>query len=122
MNVPRLQWLAAKPAAKRTAEETEELFPLWLAEVDAPYRRSLARTRNALKDEETEIRMRGTVAYVMKERTNAPEAYVLFRGAIRPAPRARDAGHPGRVAADAGGRAAQPAGFCAMAVARRKIR
>ena len=34
-----------------------------------------------MKKEEQQIRERGTVAYVMSERTNAPEAYVLFRGA-----------------------------------------
>ena len=80
MNVPRLLWLAGKPTDQRTPAETEELFPLWLAEVDGVYQQ-LAQTRAALKKEEMQIRARGTVAYVMNERTNAPEAYVLFRGA-----------------------------------------
>jgi hypothetical protein len=37
--------------------------------------------KDRLVEEKAEIRKRGTVAYVMQERTNAPEAYVLFRGA-----------------------------------------
>ena len=78
MNLPRLQWLAGKP--QRTPEETEEMFPLWLVQTDRVYR-ELVTTRDALKKEEMGIRARGTVAYVMNERTNEPEAYVLFRGA-----------------------------------------
>ncbi len=78
MNLPRLQWLAVKP--QRTPEETEELFPLWLSKADSVYR-DLVATRDDLKKEERQIRERGTVAYVMNESTNAPEAYVLFRGA-----------------------------------------
>ena len=78
MNRPRLQWLANKP--QRTPEETAALFPLWLNQADRAYR-DLAAARDGLKNEERQIRERGTVAYVMNERTNAPEAYVLFRGA-----------------------------------------
>ena len=78
MNLPRLQWLAVKP--QRTREETKELFPLWLNQVDGVYR-ELVLARDALKQEELQIRERGTVAYVMNERTNPPGAYVLFRGA-----------------------------------------
>ena len=47
--------------------------------LDAPYREADAE-KTRLAGEEKEIRKRGTVAYVMQERTNAPEAYVLFRG------------------------------------------
>ena len=79
MNLPRLQWLASKPADQRTKEETEELFPLWLGEADDVYR-ELVQARAGLQQQEKQIRERGTVAYVMNERTNAPEAYVLFRG------------------------------------------
>ena len=79
MNRPRLQWVASKPADQRTKTESDELFPLWLVEVDDVYPQ-LVKTRDMLKTEEKQIRARGTVAYVMDERTNAPEAYVLFRG------------------------------------------
>ena len=78
INLPRLQWLAVKP--QRTKEETEELFPLWLGKADGVYR-GLVAARDGLKKEELQIRGRSTVAYVMNECTNAPEAYVLFRGA-----------------------------------------
>jgi len=79
MNLPRLQWLAGKPPEKRSKKETEELYPLWLAEVDPTYRQ-LVVVRDSLKKESMQIRAHGTVAYVMNERTNSPEAYVLFRG------------------------------------------
>jgi hypothetical protein len=74
----RIKWLAGKPTL--TTNENDDLFGLWLNKLDAPYREAdTEKTR--LAGEEKEIRMRGTVAYVMNERTNAPEAYVLFRGA-----------------------------------------
>lgn len=79
MTVPRLQWLASKPPAQRTVPEAEELFSLWLPGVDAVYQQQ-TRKAAALKAEEAQIRLRGTVAYVMNERTNPPEAYVLYRG------------------------------------------
>jgi hypothetical protein len=78
MNLPRLQWLALQP--QPTPGELDELFLLWLEKADAVYRGLIA-ARDGLKKEEADIRLRSTVAYVMNERTNAPEAYVLFRGA-----------------------------------------
>jgi hypothetical protein len=74
---PRLKWLTSKPALK--TNENDELFGLWLNHLDAPYREAGV-TKSQLAKEENQIRMRGTVAYVMQERTNPPEAYVLFRG------------------------------------------
>lgn len=79
MHVPRLKWLAGKPTNQRSAAETRELLSLWLPEADPVYRQ-LAQSRDAMQTEQMEIRERGTVAYVMDERTNTPEAYVLFRG------------------------------------------
>ena len=78
MVLPRMHWLAVKP--ERTTNQTEELFSLWLNKPDGVYLGLLA-ALDGVKKEEAQIRMRGTVAYVMHERTNAPEAYVLFRGA-----------------------------------------
>ena len=78
MNLPRLQWLTHKP--QRSTNETEELCSLWINQTDRAYRGLLA-ARDGLNKEQMEIRKRGTVAYVMNERTNAPEAHVLFRGA-----------------------------------------
>jgi hypothetical protein len=74
---PRMKWLAGKPAL--ATNENEELFGLWLNKLDAPYH-AAAEVKTRLAKEEKEIRMRGTVAHIMQERTNAPEAYVLFRG------------------------------------------
>src|SRR5208337_1135646 len=51
MRVPRLKWLAAKPAEKRTQPEMEELFSDWLPEADPIYRQ-LADSRDALKAEQ----------------------------------------------------------------------
>jgi hypothetical protein len=79
MRVPRLKWLAAKSADKRTQPEMEELFTDWLLEADPVYKQ-LVDSRDGLKTEQTDIKQRGTVAYVMDERTNAAEAYVLNRG------------------------------------------
>ena len=79
MNVPSLLWFAREPAVRRTPARTEKIYPLWLSETDNTYR-ELVKTRAALKEESMAIRLRGTVAYVMDERTNPAEAYVLFRG------------------------------------------
>ncbi len=75
--IPRWQWLAQQ--SMRTPDETEQLFAYWLGENDDQYK-TLAGAHDGLKKEERAIRMRGSVAYVMQERTNAPEAYILNRG------------------------------------------
>jgi hypothetical protein len=77
--IPRLKWLARKPAETRTKEETEELYLLWLGTVDQTYQ-NLSAAEAGLKQEAEDIRARGTVAYVMHEREAPPEAYLLFRG------------------------------------------
>ena len=71
--------LLAKPAAKRTPQESDELLTWWLVTNDAPFK-GLSAKLSALQTEETAIRSRGTVAHVMQERTAAPTAFVLFRG------------------------------------------
>ncbi len=73
----RAAWLVA--AKKRTAAETNELFDWWLPALDAKYA-ALAKKLDGLKQEETAIRARGTVAHVMQEKPQGPMAYVLFRG------------------------------------------
>jgi len=79
MSPPRIHWLATRAPTDRTAAESDELFALWLPAADATYRQQ-TRTLATLKQEETQIRQRGTVAYVMDESADAPEAYVLYRG------------------------------------------
>jgi mono/diheme cytochrome c family protein len=71
--------LLAKPADKRTPQETEELFAWWVATHDAAYQ-ELSGRLNALQAEEAAIKARGTVAHVMQERPGEPMAYILFRG------------------------------------------
>jgi hypothetical protein len=70
----------AKPAAKRTPQETDELFGWWLAAKDEPYREAVV-AHQKIQEEEVAIRARGTIAHVMNERPNSePGAYILFRG------------------------------------------
>jgi hypothetical protein len=73
----RAAWLVS--AGKRTAAETNELFDWWLPTLDQTYA-ALAKKLDGLRQEETAIRSRGTVAHVMQERPQEPMAYVLFRG------------------------------------------
>ena len=80
MELPRFHWLASLPATKRNQAQINEAYDIWLPRLDKPFREMLEQ-RDSLKDEQAKIRERGTVAYVMNERTNAAEAYVLFRGA-----------------------------------------
>jgi hypothetical protein len=75
----RAAWLASRPAAQRSAAEKEELFAWWLPALDATYR-GLAHRLGELRQEESALRSRGTVAHVMNERPQEPDAYVLFRG------------------------------------------
>jgi hypothetical protein len=77
--IPRLRWLAAKPAETRAKEESEELYRLWLGQVDEPHQKIVVE-RERLQREHDGILARGTVAHVMSESTNAPEAYFLYRG------------------------------------------
>jgi mono/diheme cytochrome c family protein len=75
----RAAWLAAKPADQRTEAEKNELFSWWLTALD-PAARDLNARLNALQQEETAIKARGTPAHVMQEKPQEPMAYVLFRG------------------------------------------
>jgi hypothetical protein len=79
-NIPRLKFFATKPVAQRRTNEVDELLPMWLASADKVFQ-ELTETKEALAKESADIRMRGTVAHIMQEKTNAPEAFVLFRGA-----------------------------------------
>ena len=75
----RLASIIAKPAAKRSKAESDELFNLWLRREDRPFQDLAARLAESEK-EQLAIRARGTVAHVMQERAEPPKAYVLFRG------------------------------------------
>jgi hypothetical protein len=75
----RAAYLVSKPADQRNEAENNELYTLWLAALDRPTQELSAKI-TALEQEEAAIRARGTVAHVMQERPEAPEAFVLFRG------------------------------------------
>ncbi len=77
--VPRLEWIARKPAASRSQQEKDELFAAWLPAADNPYQ-ALVAQRTKLFEEAQQIRERSSVAHVMHERDEAAEAYLLFRG------------------------------------------
>ena len=75
----RLKWFASKPAAERTTEERDEIFPTWLKVADSVYM-NLADIESKLKAESDKIKSLGTVAHVMNEKETPAEAYLLFRG------------------------------------------
>ncbi len=77
--IPRLNWLVQKPADSRSKEETDEAFAHYLRQLDEPHQNFVA-ARDKLKEESEGIRLRGTVAHVMKEKESPAEAYLLFRG------------------------------------------
>jgi hypothetical protein len=77
--VPRLKWLTSRPDEEWTKEEKDGAYELWLREFDEPYRTETAALKK-LKDEQKEIAGRGTIAHVMNERSEAAEAFLLFRG------------------------------------------
>jgi hypothetical protein len=83
--------LAALPADKRGAQETDELYAWWLGTLDAPYR-ELSRLKNTLEAEQAAIKSRGTIAHVMQEKGGDAGAFVLFRGEYD---QRRDAVKPG---------------------------
>ena len=79
VRVTRAVWLAGKPAGQRTPAEQQELFDWWLSALDKPHGELTARAA-ALEWEQTGMKSRGSVAYVMQERSETPMAYLLFRG------------------------------------------
>ncbi len=72
-------WLASKPEDKRSDAEKNELFDWWLPTLDTAYQ-ALSKKRSDLEQEEAAIKARGSIAYVMNERQEAPVAYILNRG------------------------------------------
>ncbi len=94
-NTQRLSWLISKAEDKRSKPESEELYTRWLTSLDDEYQQASA-ALDSLEKVEGEMRSRATVAHVMQERTNAPEAFVLFRGEYD---KRRDKVEPGTPAA-----------------------
>ena len=76
---PQAVELLAKPADKRTPQEVNELFDWWLVTLDAPFRELNGLIAVAQQDE-VAIKSRGSIAYVMNEKSEEAMAYILFRG------------------------------------------
>jgi hypothetical protein len=74
----RITWLV-KRADKRSSTETNELFDWWLAGQDGPYQQTKQQL-SRLEREEEAIKSRGTIAHVMQEKQDMPQAFVLYRG------------------------------------------
>lgn len=75
----RLAYVFAKPAAKRSDEEKNELYEDWLNSRDTEFQAAKAKLVS-LEKEEAEIKARGTEAHVMQEKPGPEIAYVLYRG------------------------------------------
>jgi hypothetical protein len=75
----RMNWLLSKEAEHRSDTEKEELYKSWLTYFDRKSQKVTADLAK-LEKEESEIKAHATVAHVMQERAETPEAYVLFRG------------------------------------------
>lgn len=75
----RFRSIVAKPADQRTDVEKNELYAWWLGAFDAPYQAARAAI-DKLDQEQAAIKLRGTVAHVMNERSEAAAAFILFRG------------------------------------------
>lgn len=82
----RAAWLIEKAAPKTSqatgslsVPEKDELFGWWLTGSDENYR-TLSGKVTSLEGEDRAIRMRGTVAHVMNEKSEEAMAYILARG------------------------------------------
>ena len=75
----RSAYLAARGIDKRTPEETEELFQWYLSAKDTGYV-TKAKELSQLRQERSEIEVKGTIAHVMEERPEPAKAFVLHRG------------------------------------------
>jgi hypothetical protein len=75
------RWAAimAKPADKRSKSDVDDLFDFWLRREDKSFVELSARMITD-EQEQSAIRLRGTVAHVMSEKAGPAKAFVLFRG------------------------------------------
>jgi hypothetical protein len=78
-NTALIRQIVATAPDQRTKEQTDKLFPYYLAQVDAPYRQ-LDDKLDALKSEQARIRSEGSVTLVMEEKPGEPFAHILTRG------------------------------------------
>ena len=79
MRGTRAAYLAGKPPAKRSPAELTELFDWWLIGQDKKAQALTARWTKSQEDQAA-LRAKGSIAYVMQERSEEAKAFVLFRG------------------------------------------
>lgn len=77
--IDRFVELLQQPSDQRKPEDWEALFRWWLSTLDLDYQR-LTRELTSLEREQADIKARGTVAYIMQEKSGIPTAHVLYRG------------------------------------------
>jgi hypothetical protein len=75
----RLAFLLGQSAEARSDQDVASLREHWLETVDEVYQRARAEL-TALRQEESAIKARGTIAHVMRERGEPATAFVLHRG------------------------------------------
>ncbi|WP_437203861.1 DUF1553 domain-containing protein [Planctomicrobium sp. SH664] len=75
----KLSAIIAKPAERRTPQETDRLQNWWLPTLDDSARQ-LAADRREIQREQDIIAQRGTIAHVMNEKPEMPTAHILNRG------------------------------------------
>ena len=75
----QFEHLASLPPEKRTKEQKNSFYDEWLTKYDTNYQ-AMTKELASLEAEQGAIKLRGTVAHVMNERTNTPMAFVLSRG------------------------------------------
>ena len=75
----RAAYLVGKPAEGRSPSEVEELYGWWLDAVDSTFQQLTSRKRE-LDASEAAIKSRATIAHVAQEKTDAPTAFILYRG------------------------------------------
>jgi cytochrome c553 len=75
----RFQTTLAKAQDQRSDQELNDLYGYWLKTFDSAFVEQ-SETLARLEKEEADIRARGTIAYVMNERSEPATAFVLNRG------------------------------------------
>lgn len=78
-NASRTAWILTKAPDKRSDAEKNEVFAWWLPSKDEAFKGLIAR-QGALRQEESAIKGRGTVAHVMQEKPGEAMAHILKRG------------------------------------------
>jgi len=74
-----LQAALAVPEAQRTDAQKKSLFDYYLTSIDGPSR-ALRTQINTIKSEQNQLRSRGSVSLIMREKKEEPFAHILTRG------------------------------------------